>query len=407
MRKIIINTVILTASNIITRSMSFLFFILLARALEVSEYGLFRYLLSISMIYSISFTGFTTAMTRYIGANKLNQKKIKEYMNNGIVISFLIFLIVLVAILLFEDNGMYLGLLFFAAFIDFLYTGIISGLLNYYKMSTFKLVENIIQLIILVVSFFVFKYFNLTYAIIFYAFSGITSVIILEKIKPEIQLKMNVSKKRISELAKYAVQVTPGAVGWVVMFGINAIFIKHFYSTVEVGYYSAGITLVQIFTFLPAAISAILMPKIAGLKDKSKIIKPLFFTIFGSALISIILLILLLQFKSFIIETVFTSKYDSTVTVLLPLAIGQIAISLYQIYASVWHGLNKPIIPSIIIIISCILNIIGSYFLTKNYGIIGAAISNAISASISLIITMIVFQTKWKTLSKNKDLKNL
>jgi O-antigen/teichoic acid export membrane protein len=208
-------------------------------------------------------------------------------------------------------------------------------------------------------------------------------------------------------LAKYAVQVTPGAVGWVVMFGINAIFIKHFYNTMEVGYYSAGVTLVQIFTFLPAAISAILMPKIAGLKDKSKIIRPLIFTIIGSFLISLIMLIILLNFKNFIIETVFTAKYASTAVVILPLAIGQITISLYQIYASVWHGLNKPVIPSIIIIISCIINIIGSYFLTKTFGIVGAATSNAISASIALITTMAVFQIKWKTLLKTPDLNNL
>jgi O-antigen/teichoic acid export membrane protein len=75
-------------------------------------------------------------------------------------------------------------------------------------------------------------------------------------------------------------------------------------------------------------------------------------------------------------------------------------ISLLGIYSAIFQGLNKPGIPSMIIVITAALNIIFSYFLTKNYGIIGAGLSNAITCTIALIISVILFEIKWKKYSK-------
>ncbi|MEM2139124.1 MAG: polysaccharide biosynthesis C-terminal domain-containing protein, partial [Candidatus Woesearchaeota archaeon] len=96
--------------------------------------------------------------------------------------------------------------------------------------------------------------------------------------------------------------------------------------------------------------------------------------------------------NKFLITLLFGEKYIQTSLIILPLSLGQIFISLHQIYASIFQGLNKPQIPSTTISIAAFFNIIGSYFLTKHYGILGSSISNAITSFIALILIYSIFR---------------
>ena len=396
MKHLIKPTAYLTISNVLTRFAAMVFFVILARALSVSDYGLFRYLISISFMYAIIFTGIPTALSKFISEDKESEK---EYVSNSIFMMVILFVVLSIIILIFQKN-IFVVLFLFAVLVDSFYLGFSRGLLNYVKLSGYNLLENIIQLIILIISYIIYKNIDFTFAVIFFSVSGIISLVIFELFKPELKLHLILSKEKIKKIVKFTIPVTLGSIGWTAMFGINAIFIAHFFNTEQVGYFSVAQTLVQIFTFLPAAIATIILPKISSLKDKSKILKPLKLAVLGTAGTSIIILILLLTFKHSMVSLIFTDKYLSAIAILLPLSIGQICISLHQIYASVFQGLGKPSIPSITISIAAALNIVGSYFLTKNYGIMGAAISNAITSAIALILIVIIFNKKWKTLSK-------
>ena len=400
MKKLIKQTTILTISNVLVRFTGMLFFVLLARYSSVSDYGLFRYLITIASLYAILFSGIPTAMTKFIGENKSDNKGVIDYIDNSLILMFITFFILVIIIVLFNSNKIYLILLLFAVLIDTLYLGFISGLLNYVKLFGFKLIENMIQLVILLISYFLYKEVNFTFAVIFFSFSGLISLFIFECFKFEFKLRFKYDKDKIKRIIKYTIPVALGAIGWQIMFGINTIFIQKFYNATQVGYYSVGITLVQIFTFLPAAICTIMLPKVASTQQKEKIYGYTKLAVIASLVISFAILILLLVFKSWLLNMIFTSKYLPALVILLPLSLGQICISLHQIYASVWQGLGRPGVPSITISIAAVLNIVGSYFLTKSYGIVGAAISNAITSFIALMIISIWFHSKWKILLK-------
>ena len=309
MKHLIKQTTALTITNIVTRVMGMLYFILLARLLSVSDYGLFRYLMTIAIIYGILFTGIPTALTKFMSEDKTNKKEISEYVSNSLILMVAAFLILIVIILISNSNSLYLILFLFAVFIDTLYLGFVRGLLNYVKLSGFKLTENIIQLSILIISFIIYREVNFTLSVIFFSFSGLISLFIFEISKFEFDIHFKYDKIKISKLIKYAIPITIGAIGWEVMFGINTIFIQKFYSIEQVGYYSIGITLVQIFTFLPAAISTIMLPKVASTKRKERITKYIKIAVIGSLLISAIMLMFLLIFKLWILKAIFTSKY--------------------------------------------------------------------------------------------------
>jgi O-antigen/teichoic acid export membrane protein len=307
-----------------------------------------------------------------------------------------LYLFVCIYILIFTDNKLYLILLLFAVLVDFFYGGFSRGIINYVKLGGHKLLENFIQLIILVASFLIYKNINFTFAIIFYSFSGILSLIIFEIKKRELKVIKEVSYKRIKEIVKYTVPVTMGSVGWSILFGVNALFIKMFYGTSEVAFYSVAETLVQIMAFLPSALSSVMLPKAAGLKNKKRIVKKLTKSVILVSVASIAILIFLYFTKEIVIKILFTDTYIKSATIIMPLAIGYMFMAINQVYSAVYQGFGKPGIPSTIIIITCVINIILSYFLTKNMGILGSAISNMISGFIALSIILVVFYKEYR-----------
>jgi O-antigen/teichoic acid export membrane protein len=396
MKDIIKPTIKLTVMNTITRVLSLIFFIILARSLAVSDYGLFRYLITVSMIYGIVFTGIPVAIAQHMRKNKNNKTLMNEYLTNGLYTMIALYILTCVYIFIIPEHKIYLILFLFAVFIDVFYGGFSRGIVNYVKLGGHKLLENFIQLIILIISFLIYRSVNFTFAVIFYSFSGLISLIIFEYYKRELRLLKGVSFNKIKELMKYTIPITLGSVGWSIMFGINAIFIKMYHGTSEVAFYSVAETLVQIMAFLPSALSQVMLPKAAGLKDKKRIVKKLTKSVFLVSGASLSILILLYFTKEIFIELLFTDSYLKSATIIMPMAIGYMFIAINQVYSAVYQGFGKPKIPSIIIIIACVVNVILSYFLTKRMDILGAAISLMISSFIALVLILIVFYKEYR-----------
>jgi O-antigen/teichoic acid export membrane protein len=253
-------------------------------------------------------------------------------------------------------------------------------------LAGYKFFQGVIQLAVLMGFYLQGGKITLLQAVAFFSFSSVLSAIILEISMREIRLSWQFSVEKTRALIKYAIPVFLGAIGWVIMVGTNTIMIKYFRDTEQVGFYSVGVTLVQIFSLFPEAVSTLIMPKIAAIKDKTRVIKPLKLAVISCFGLSILFLIPLLYLKKYIITMVFTEKYLPTLAVILPLSIGQIFLAIHQVFASVWQGLDRPGIPSLTISIVAVLNLAGSYFLTKTYGIMGSAISIAICSIIAFII---------------------
>jgi O-antigen/teichoic acid export membrane protein len=374
--------------------MGMVFLVILARSLTVAEYGLFRYLLTISTIYALAFTGVPTALTKYFGDNAIDSERKNEYLSNSLFVILLIYLILAAIIIFFAAQKLLLLFFVFALLIDYLYLGLVRGKLDYLKLNGFKLLENIIQLFILILAFIIYKEVSLTFSVIFYSTSGLVSLAVFEIIKPDFKIRWRFSKQRTIEILRYSMLVTLGSVGWILLFGISSIYIEHFYGHEQVGYFSVGITLLQVFSFFPDALNTLIMPKVAGLSDKRKILKPLRLAALSCLAASVLIFIPIYLFKELIIGLIFSSKYLPAAAVLLPLTVSQIFLAMYQIYSNAWQGLGKPAISSIIITIAAGVNLVVGYFLTRDFGIVGASVSLAISGVMAWVIMMLVWR-RW------------
>lgn len=394
MKHTVKQTFLLSVSNAATRFMGMLFFIILARSLTVSDYGLFRYLLTLSVIFALPFTGVPTALSRYFGDSQISAELKNEYLGNSILLILSLYLVIASIILIFTSHKVMLLFFVFALLIDLLYMGLVRGKLDYLKLNGFKLLENIIQLTILVLSYIVYKQVNLTFAVIFYSVSGLISLGIFEFLKPDFKISLHYSRQRIGEILRFSIPVTIGSVGWALLFGISSIYIEQFYGTEQVAYFSIGLTLMQVFSFLPDSINTIILPKVAGLVDKRKIRAPLRLAAFACLAVSILIFIPVYIFRDLIIEVLFSSKYLPAAEVLLPLTVGQIFLVIQQMYGTAWQGLGKPAISSIVISIAAGVNLVIGYFLIRDFGIFGASLALAISAIVSWVIIMLIWH-RW------------
>ncbi len=387
-------TFILSASNVVTRFMGMVFYIILARSLSVSDYGLFRYLLTIASMYALLFIGIPTALTKFLGDKDSSPELKTEFLSNSLFLSIFAFLILTVVVYLFASYKIPLLLFIFAYMVDQYYIGFARGLLDYLKLNGFKLLENALQLSILIGAYLIYKGVSFNISVIFYCLSGIASVAIFEIVKPNHKIKLNLSLIRIKEIVRYAGPVTFGAVGWTLLYGISSVYIENFYGTEQVGYFSVGLTLIQIFSFLPDAIFTILMPKAAGLSDRRKIQRPLRLAVLACLASSVLILIPLYLFRVQIVSILFSAKYLPSVIIILPLTLAQVFLVIYQIYGTAWQGFGKPGFTSAIIAIAAGINIVVGFFMIKSYGIFGASLSLAISSIAACIITILLWR-RW------------
>lgn len=398
--KAIKQTALLTASNVVSKFLALVFFVIMARIFLPEEYGLFRYLLSLAMMLSIPLAGFPVAITKFISQYKNAQKQINRYFSNGIFIILNVFIVVSVFIFLLSQNKIFLWLIFLGISTDCLYYAIIRGFYNFRKIFLYRILVNLLKVILALIALFLFK-IEFYLFIIFFVISGITIISLLELTEPtkiKFQFK-EISKKQIKIIIAFALPVMLGSIGYDLMFNIDTILIKYFIDNAHVGFYNVARTLVQAYIFLPLAINTIVLPKTAYIahNHKEKLIdlkKKLGLAFFGTGGISISIFFIFFVWGKWIINLLFTDLYISAYQPLLILGIAQTFFVIFLMMSAYWQGLGKPQIPSIIITMTCVLNIIGNYLLIPIYGINGAAISTTVTSVMAFLLGIIIFLRK-------------
>ncbi|UCC80888.1 MAG: oligosaccharide flippase family protein [Candidatus Zixiibacteriota bacterium] len=398
MKTAIKQTSILTLSNGFNRFLGMIFLVALTRLIDVSEYGQFRYLLNIASLFSLALTGTPISLAKFLGENPGDRDLRKSVLVNSLSIMSSIYLVIVVIFRILYKDYLLLDLLLLGLLIESLYIGFSRGLLNIVKLSVFRLVKNIIQLAAIGLVALLSLEIGVLEAVLFFLLSNLVSLTALEIYRREMEFSLSFSGAIIKKLINYTIPVTLGGVGWSVLVTVNPIIIERFRGTESVAYYTAGITLMQVFAFLPDAMATMILPKVAGIRDKRNIIKPFLSGVGGSLLINALILIPVYLFRERIIIIIFSSEYLNLAPIVLLLAVGQISLVSHQLFASFWQGLGRPAVPSITISVGCAINLVASIILTNIYGIRGAALSYALSTSCSLILIAGYFLLKRKAM---------
>jgi O-antigen/teichoic acid export membrane protein len=163
---------------------------------------------------------------------------------------------------------------------------------------------------------------------------------------------------------------------------IDILIIKYFFDDIQVSIYGIGSQLSIIVNIPFIVISNILMPKIAALFKKDKIIQINIlcdFYRFVLLILSVFTLFLLAFFYEKLLILFFNENYLESYIVFIIIASSYLIVSLFAFNDLYLTYSGQEIKIAIFMFLSCLVNIFACLILVPNYGIIGAATALSLS----------------------------
>lgn len=330
--KFLKDNIILFIGSIISGILGFAFHFSMGRILGPANYGVLGVILSLVYIMSIGLNTLQTGITKFVSEfnAKKEYSKISYLINQSIkkltfygIILFIIFIFITPLLAKFLHITI-TPLLIISPCIIFLMLlpinrGSLQGLQRFKGLSWNLIIEGIVKLfggIILVLLgmgingaiFSIVLAYAIPFFVGFYPLKDIT-----KKKKKEFNTK---------KIYKFSIPVLIALISLTLMYSIDIILIKHFFSAIESGYYIAAGLLGKILFFATLSISQVMFPKVSELYNKKKEHKHL---LNKSLLISLIIIIptiiIFHLFPKLIVNILFGPQFFEAIPYVGPFAV--------------------------------------------------------------------------------------
>jgi len=356
--------------DIVSNSISVLFWFYLAMIIVPHDYGHIHYLMSFSSIAAtLSLIGGQNVLTVFIAKKN---KALSTLFCISLICSLISFIVILLVFNKFEIGILAIGIVIFTHGLS-----INLGNKNFSSYTKFS----ILQKSLMVAFSLLFYYLIDTEWIVFgIALSYFVYIkIFIEYIKKyKIDLKqIKINKKFIFE--NYYLMLTN-----LITTQIDKIIITPILGLAVLGNYSLAVQVVSIFTLIPSIVFKYILPNVSsGLIDK-KLQRD--FVILSIILASLGIII------SPIIIPIFFEEYNDVVMLIQIMSLSTIPIGINTFYYSYFLSSENAKIPLFGGIISSIVLISGMFTLTYFFGSVGIAVTNVLTYSSVCLFSYIMFK---------------
>jgi stage V sporulation protein B len=378
--------------------------IILSKEFGASELGLYTlvYTVYIFGMQAASF-GVSLSLTKFISEFVDDIHKVKDFVSNGIIISFLSGLCMFLLLFTFSDfisvklfNMPEMGYLLRITSISFPFMavqkavfGVLNGKREMKSFAFLNCVQYVLMLVFSIIFVFNFK-FGIAGAIIGLTFSTIvTAIISLFYITNLFQFNFQRFYQVSKILLHFGFYVLLISSIDVININMVSLFIGYFMNKTEVGYYSIAMTLLQSITLIPNAIGRVSFPTISNYHSKRdyKNINTFMKTVMlNTFVISLIIFIFFIVFGKFLIKTLFTIEFLPAYIPLLILLGGYLLFTPIVSIGGTLACFGKINYLFRIALFSTVLNMILSIILIPHFGITGAAVATSLSLIIGGIL---------------------
>ena len=172
---------------------------------------------------------------------------------------------------------------------------------------------------------------------------------------------------------------------------LDYIIANHYCGTEGLGQYSVSVAAASMLWQIPAAVAAVLIPKLASQRGSSASVTTLA-AIRAYVLISLPILAAAIVLAPLLIRTFYGEDYRMASSLFLILLPGSIVFGIAHITTSFFAAYcKKPSINTGLASTSLLINIIANIILAPKYGLYGVAISCSISYILSTMMALVVF----------------
>jgi O-antigen/teichoic acid export membrane protein len=276
------NTSWLLISQIITSIFGFVWIVLLARYLGVSDFGIMNFAISFTGIMSIFIDlGINTYITRDLSRSpELSQKYIGNAIPLKIFLSILSFIATLIILLIMNYNSLTIEVvLLFAIQTIFLSMGwLFNGVFQAFSKMKYQAIGIIINSSLILLGTLLLTYFNLgliAVALSYMVGSIITLIYLYNNIKnriivPKIQIDLDFWKKSIKQAIPFGIT----GIFTTIYFMIDTVMISFMAGSTAVGIYSSAYKIITVFTTIYTVYTYVVFPLMSKLyKDSEDLLK--------------------------------------------------------------------------------------------------------------------------------------
>lgn len=388
---------------VISSGFMYLFRVLMARNLTITEYGLF-YSISAILTLIVTFVDFGLGDT-YIKFF-CQYKAEKDYGRlKGLI--YMIFLtramsgLILMLIILFSANFMMANffksgdgkLLFLILSLGSIITSVFFNLVH----ATFRALHltrdwgyirviNSSSLVILAFLSFLFWKSSLPIAIILVLIPVVMAVCYYNKLKkhlPEIKgIKPIISFSEWKKLMAFGLSIISMSICNYILNSTDTVMLTYFSSLDSVGLYNVALPLARLFLIFSAAINTPLLPYLSELYAKKDMagMKKTFYQINKLSLLLLFPCVIIIALVSKYLLWIFFGKiYIPAYVALSLLAFSSFFSLIFNVNLIFFISMGKTRLGNVLIIIGAVLNIILNYFFILKWDYVGASLATLIS----------------------------
>ena len=268
----------LVASEGGARLLSFCFYLLAARELTTSGFGVLRYTIALSTLAFGAAQVLANALTREVGAARGDRARSDEVLGSGLVLAGIVLAGSIALCLVAAAAGLTSGadtvglVVAVAGLAGFqLYYGIGRGLGERMRPASTYVAGSLLQL----------AAFGLLAALanpapraalIVFGVSSLVPVLLWELRKPVLWRRgLAVGSASIRRIVSLAAPLLLAELAYLIWLSADQIWIQHTFGSEQVGIYSAAKNLGQILIVIPAGTTAVLMPRTAELRTRADV----------------------------------------------------------------------------------------------------------------------------------------
>ncbi|OQD59245.1 Wzx-like protein [Methanobrevibacter arboriphilus JCM 13429 = DSM 1125] len=401
------NTSWLLISQVITSIFGFVWIVLLARYLGVSDFGIMNFAISFTGIMSIFIDlGINTYVTRDLSRSpELSQKYIGNAIPLKIFLSILSFIATLVILLIMDYNLLTIEVvLLFAIQTIFLNMGwLFNGVFQAFSKMKYQAIGIIINSSLILSGTLLLTYFNLgliAVALSYMVGSIITLIYLYNNIKnrivvPKIQIDLDFWKKSIKQAIPFGIT----GIFTTIYFMIDTVMISFMAGSTAVGIYSSAYKIITVFTTIYTVYTYVVFPLMSKLyKDSEDLLKVSY-----EKSIKYLLMIMLpfaigiTIYSQDIITFIYGESYIFAGDVLKILIWNVLFIMINGASTSLLNSSNSEVAVTKINGLACLVNVVLNLFLIYYLSYIGASIATVITGVIIFILmTYIILKNKYK-----------
>lgn len=413
LRSTIRQTVLVFIFTFLAALAAYIFRLLLARNLSVSDYGLFYSIFAFFGLFStfVDF-GLTQSMAKFIVQLNIREKfsQIKTILLSAfifqIIVSIVISLIIIFLIFktdfllrYFDTSNKILVFLMIIWFVTIPFDIFLKSVfLGFQRASIVTSIDMSKSVLLVILSSLLFMIgFDLFAPFIAYALINIFILFIffpfIFRFAPGVlSAQFDFSEMVILPVFRYALFIAISTFAWLIITYTDTIMILLFRTTEEVGFYQVAVPLSYVLLYFVNSLNLVIYPLFSKLKslqltDKIKEGVSLMYAYSFVGLIPCSLI--LISFPDLIISFLFGPKFIPASSALQVLTAGTLFFSLASFNITILNAVGNAKKIAIISTVVALLNILFNFVFIPLYGFLGAAYATSISFLVLFLLTIV------------------